>query len=92
MKIVIYVPPTISSKNIYFHNKLCKKYTKCSSSSSSSSISISISTSISSSSSSSSSSRVVVIVVIGVVIKVLFVNLFASERKTNYKTRKSTIF
>ena len=91
MKIVIYVPPTISSKNIYFHNKLCKKYTKCSSSSSSSSISISISTSISSSS-SSSSSRVVVIVVIGVVIKVLFVNLFASERKTNYKTRKSTIF
>jgi len=38
---------------------------------------------------------VLVLVVVGVVIKVksvLFVNLYASERKTNYKTRKSTIF
>jgi hypothetical protein len=24
MKIGSYLPPTISSKNIYFHNKLCK--------------------------------------------------------------------
>jgi len=38
---------------------------------------------------------VVVIVVVGVVIKVksvLFVNFYALERKTNYKTRKSTLF